>query len=164
MKDPKYWIEKLGMLDHPEGGFYKETYRSNELIQSGLPERFKGDRHFSTSIYYLLEGEQFSRFHKIKSDEMWHFYDGSGLNIYEISIDGKLTVHKLGLNIEEGESPQVLIRAGNWFGAKVNKPDSFCLAGCTVSPGFHFDDFELAEKEALLKEFPEHKDIIEQLT
>lgn len=165
MKDSVYWIEKFGMNVHPEGGYFKESYRADEKILSDhLPERFKGDRNFSTSIYYLLVGDQFSKLHKIKSDEMWHFYDGSGLDIFEIEKSGKCIIHKLGLNIEERESPQVLIRAGNWFGARVNKPDSFCLAGCTVSPGFDFKDFELGEKEFLLKEFPEHKNIIDQLT
>lgn len=165
MNNSSYWKEKLNMNVHPEGGFFKETYRSDESVHSKhLPERFTGDRNFSTSIYYLLENDQYSRLHRIKSDEMWHFYDGSGLNIFEIDANGNAAVHKLGLNIEEGQSPQVLIKAGNWFGAKVNRPESFCLAGCTVSPGFDFEDFELGERNFLLEKFPQHIKIIEQLT
>jgi predicted cupin superfamily sugar epimerase len=165
LKNSLYWIEKLGMLSHPEGGYFKESYRSDELVLTDhLPGRFNGDRNFSTSIYYLLEEDQYSKLHRIKSDEMWHFYDGSGLDIYEIDKDGELMIHKLGLDIENGESPQVLIKAGNWFGAKVNNQDSFCLAGCTVSPGFDFNDFEMAEREALIILFPKHREIIEQFT
>ncbi|HMQ68140.1 MAG TPA: cupin domain-containing protein [Ignavibacteria bacterium] len=165
MKSSAYWIEKFGMGDHPEGGYFKESYRSGEIIKSGhLPQRYNGDRNFSTSIYYMLRGDQYSKLHRIKSDETWHFYDGSGLDIFEIDIDGNLTVHKLGLDLEEGQTPQVLIKAGNWFGAEVNKPDSFCLAGCTVAPGFDFEDFELGNRDDLIKQFPEHKKIIDRLT
>lgn len=161
----EYWIEKLKLIPHPEGGFFKETYRSEESINSEqLPERFGGQRHFSTAIFYLLEKNQHSKFHKIKSDEMWHFYYGSPLTIYSIDEKGNLSEKKLGLDPESGESPQVLIKSGNWFGAKLNRIDSFCLAGCTVSPGFHFDDFEFGERDKLIKLFPEHKAIIKELT
>ena len=165
MKNAEFWIEKLKMQPHPEGGFFKETYRSEVIIQrEHLPERFSGERNISTSIYYLLENKQCSKLHRIKSDEMWHFYDGSGLIIFVINEKGNLSENRLGLNHEEGESPQVLIKAGDWFGAKVNKPDSYCLTGCTVSPGFHFEDFEMGNRKDLLELFPKHKDIIRQLT
>ena len=165
MKDTDYWIRELKLLPHPEGGYFKETYRSSEIINpEHLPHGFKYHRNISTSIYYLLAGSQCSKFHRIKSDEMWHFYDGNGLIIYSIDENGKLTENKLGLEIEYGEYPQVLIKAGDWFGAKVNKSDSFCLAGCTVAPGFHFDDFELGDRNELIKLFPKHKAIIEELT
>lgn len=165
MKDAEYWIEKLKLLPHPEGGYYKETYRSEEIInRDHLPQRFIGHRNISTSIYYLLQNGQFSKLHRIKSDEIWHFYDGCGLIIYSIDNNGKLTKNKLGINIEEGESPQILIKAGDWFGAKVSKPDSYCLAGCTVSPGFHFEDFEMGNREELTKLFPEYLSIINDFT
>lgn len=165
MKDAKYWIGKLKLVPHPEGGYFKETYRSEEILKSHhLPVRFAGDRSVSTSIYYLLENEQCSKLHRIKSDEMWHFYDGTGINIYSIDEKGNFTESKLGLNIDEEELPQVLIKAGDWFGAKISKPGSYSLAGCTVSPGFHFDDFELADRKNLLKVFPQHEDIILKLT
>lgn len=161
----EYWIDKLLLTPHPEGGYFKETYRSDENIRKEhLPEKFSGDRNFFTAIFYLLQKEQCSKLHRIKSDEMWHFYDGSGLTIYVIDDSGKLTEEKLGLNSDEGELPQILIKAGDWFGAKINKQNSFCLAGCTVSPGFHFDDFEMGERNNLLKLFPQHKRIIVQLT
>jgi len=165
MKDAEYWIEKLKLLPHPEGGFYKETYRSDEIINRvHLPQRFKGHRNISTSIFYLIQHGQFSKLHRIKSDEMWHFYDGCGLIIYSINKNGKLTENKLGINAEEGECPQILINAGDWFGAKVSKQDSYCLSGCTVSPGFHFEDFEMGNREELINLFPEHKSIINDLT
>ncbi len=165
MRDAKFWIDKLNLIPHPEGGYFKETYRSSEIFKSGhLPERFTGNRNISTSIYYLLGNEDCSKMHRIKSDEMWHFYDGTGIIIYSIDEKGNLTESKLGLNTDEGEIPQVLIKAGDWFGAKVSKPDSYCLAGCTVSPGFHFEDFEMGDRQKLLKLFPEHDDIIKMLT
>ena len=164
-RSASYWKEKLKMLPHPEGGFFKETYRAEELTRKEhLPERFKGDRNHSTGIFYLLEKDQCSKFHRIKSDEMWHFYDGESLIVYEFDEDSKLIENKLGLNVDENEIPQLTIKAGRWFGAKMSKPDSYCLAGCTVSPGFHFDDFEIGDRDELLKMFPQHGKIIEQLT
>lgn len=160
-----YWIENLKLVPHPEGGHFKETYRAQEQIKHEyLPSRFKGDRNHSTGIFYLLEGEQCSRFHRIASDEMWHFYDGEGMIVYEIDEDGNIIENKLGLNIKEGELPQFVIKAGRWFGAVVSKPHSYCLAGCTVSPGFHFEDFEMADRKKLSGQYPKHKKIIERLT
>ncbi len=165
MKDAAYWVRELKLLPHPEGGFFRETYRSDDMIKRDhLPAGFNGHRNISTSIYYLLEGSQYSKLHRIKSDELWHFYDGSGLIIYSIDTEGCLTENRLGLDTEKGELPQLMIKAGVWFGAKVNKPDSFCLAGCTVAPGFHFDDFELGNRDELLKLFPMHKKLIDELT
>ncbi|MDZ4711932.1 MAG: cupin domain-containing protein [bacterium] len=159
------WIRKMEMKPHPEGGYFKETYRCEESVKKEhLPDRFHGDRIFSTGIFYLLENDQCSKFHKIKSDEMWHFYDGDGMLIYEIDDNGKLTEHKLGLNINEGEIPQLVIKANRWFGGRVAKSNAYCLAGCTVSPGFHFEDFELADRGYLISKFPQHKTIIESLT
>ncbi|MEO8666543.1 MAG: cupin domain-containing protein [Ignavibacteria bacterium] len=165
MKSAAYWKEKLILNPHPEGGYFKETYRAQEVFhKEHLPQRFSGDRVHSTGIYYLLSDQDVSKFHRIKSDEMWHFYDGVGVTIYEIDVNGNFKAHKLGLNIDDGELPQVLIKGGNWFGAKVSKPDSYCLCGCTVSPGFHFEDFEMADRENLMQMFPEHRNIIEELT
>lgn len=162
---PEYWIEKLQMTPHPEGGFFKETYRCAEQVEKkNLPKRFPGDRNFSTAIYFLLIDPQISKLHRIKSDEMWHFYEGSGALIYSIDPQGILTEHKLGINPNEGEMPQILIPAGCWFGARVNRPGSYCLTGCTVSPGFHFDDFELGERNNLIELFPDHDKIIRELT
>ena len=121
-------------------------------------------RNFSTSIYFLLEGNQVSKFHKLKSDEIWHFYDGSPIHLFIISPDGKLQEKILGRNLETGALPQIVIEKGNWFGAKIQEKESFTLIGCTVSPGFDFEDFELAERQKLLNEYPRHKTLIEELT
>lgn len=160
-----YYIKKLGLEKHPEGGWFKEVYRSSEEISGEhLPERFSGKRHHSTSIYFLLSSDTFSAFHRIKSDELWHFYEGSAVTIYIIDRDGNYSEITLGRNIDSGEVLQCVIPHGVWFGAKVSSADSFCLVGCTVAPGFHFDDFELAERDELLKLFPRYREIIERLT
>ncbi|HAX47784.1 MAG TPA: hypothetical protein DCX92_02240 [Bacteroidetes bacterium] len=159
------YIKSLGLEKHPEGGWFKEVYRSDEeTAAEHLPERFSGSRHHSTSIYFLLTSDTFSAFHRIKSDELWHFYEGSAVTIYMIDSEGNYSEITLGRNIESGEVLQCVIPHGVWFGAKVNSADSFCLAGCTVAPGFHFDDFELGEREELLKIFPKHKKIVNELT
>ena len=164
-RDPKYWIRKLNLQKHPEGGYYRETYRSAESITSDcLPGRYEGKRSFYTSIYFLLTGQDISAFHRIKSDEIWHFYFGSSLTIYRIDPDGMLFKTKIGDDLENGELFQTYIKAGHWFAAKVNDPASFTLAGCTVAPGFDFKDFELAERDELIKSFPRHRQIIEELT
>src|SRR5882762_1813016 len=98
MRKPEYWVTHLNLQAHPEGGFYKETYRSEELIlASGLPNQFSGSRNFSTAIYFLLRSQDRSLFHRIKSDELWHFHAGSSLTLFVLS-QSKLTVHKLGLD------------------------------------------------------------------
>lgn len=152
------------MQQHPEGGWFKETYRSKEVIlKEHLPERFSGMRSFSTGIYFLLEGEQFSGFHRIKSDEMWHFYAGQALNVYIINENGELEVVAIGPNIDKGERFQYVVKAGCWFASRPASPETFSLVGCTVAPGFDFEDFELARAAELEKEFPKHKTIINKL-
>lgn len=164
MHPAEYWINALHLLPHPEGGFYKETYRSAEKTEcSNLPARYKSDRNFSTAIYFLLRSKDRSVFHRIQSDELWHFYAGTTLLIYV--FEGRtLKVYRLGADVLQGDSLQVLVPAGCWFGAMLEKPDSYALCGCTVAPGFDFADFEMALQESLLNEFPEHRDIILQLT
>jgi predicted cupin superfamily sugar epimerase len=143
--DAAYWIKKLHLINHAEGGYYRETYRSPLTVnKNDLPKNFQGDRNFSTSIYFLLEEKEFSAFHRIASDELWHFYAGNSLVIYEIEQDGKLIEHKLGNDPGNGESFQTMISAGNWFGSRLANANGYALAGCTVSPGFDFEDFELA--------------------
>ncbi|MBC8319477.1 MAG: cupin domain-containing protein [Bacteroidetes bacterium] len=163
MRNAQYWINHLGLLPHPEGGHFREVYRSDEIIRlDSLPDRFTGDRTFSTSIYFLLTKNEFSTFHKINSDELWHFYDGDPLTIYVIDNMGVLTVHKLGLFPDKGILPQVTIRANHWFASETT--GNFSLVGCTVSPGFDFSDFEIAERQMLISQFDEHRDIIERYT
>jgi hypothetical protein len=164
-KNAVYWIEKLQLSAHPEGGYFRETYRSQEQVRAThLPVRFDGDRSFSTAIYFLLESHQVSAFHRIKSDEMWHFYAGSSLTIYVIDQQGKLSQVKLGNYVEKGEAFQAVVPAGYWFGAAVSNAAAYALVGCTVAPGFNFNDFEMAERAQLLKEYPQHESIISKLT
>jgi predicted cupin superfamily sugar epimerase len=164
MRPPEYWISQLQLLSHPEGGFYRETYRAKEnILICGLPLRFSAPRSFSTAIYFLLRSQDKSLFHRIKSDELWHFHYGSVLHIYVLTQEG-LTVFKLGDDLEKGESLQAIIPANCWFGAKVVSPNTYTLSSCTVAPGFDFKDFELADRTTLLKEFPQHADVISELT
>lgn len=168
MQNPRtamYWKEKLQLISHVEGGAFKETYRAGlTFSQQVLTPEHKGNRNAATGIYFLLEYREFSAFHRIASDEMWHHYDGTSLYIYEITVDGELLIHKLGLNIESGEQPQIVIPAGSWFASRVEVYGGYCLCGCTVSPGFDFADFELAEKSVLQQQYPQHAEIISQLT
>jgi len=162
MANAKYYINKLELHKHPEGGWFKEVYRSEEVIEhKALNKRFSGGRNISTSIYFLLEKDEFSAFHKINSDETWHFYDGGMIEIYSISQEGKLIIHKLGLDIENNELPQITIPAGQYFAAKSST--DFTLVGCTVAPGFDFEDFEMPSKQELKGLFPEHTQIIKEL-
>jgi predicted cupin superfamily sugar epimerase len=164
MRPAEYWINQLQLLPHPEGGFYKETYRSKENIKlSGMPSRFTAPRSFSTAIYFLLRSQDKSLFHRIKSDELWHFHSGSVLHIYVLNNTG-IDILKLGNDLENGQSLQVTIPANCWFGARVSSPDTYVLSSCTVAPGFDFNDFELADRKTLLKEFSELRDIITDLT
>lgn len=160
-----YWIDKLNLTKHPEGGYFKEIYRSAESVDGdALPQRFGGARSFGTSIYFLLNSNEFSALHRIASDEIWHFYAGSPLTIYAINPNGVLSHIFLGNDFDSGEMFQAVVPAGSWFGANVQTPASFALVGCTVAPGFDFADFEMGNRKNLLTRFPQHKNIIEMLT
>jgi len=157
-------IASLALEKHPEGGWYQEVYRSTGVIpQAALPEGFVDERAYSTSIYFLLSGNEYSAFHRIKQDEMWHFYEGDGLTVHVIDKSGDYSEKKLGRNLQDGESFQQLVEAGDWFGASVPS-GGFALVGCTVAPGFDFADFEMADRESLLSQFPQHHAMIKGLT
>lgn len=157
-------IQQLQLQPHPEGGFYKEVYRSEGLIAANcLPPDFGGDRHFATSIYYLLQQGDFSAFHRIKSDEIWHFYAGGMLWLHVIDHAGNYRQLQLGAAPENGAWFQAVMPAGVWFAAEPAPETEFTLAGCTVSPGFDFRDFEMAKKETLLRQHPTHRAVIERL-
>jgi predicted cupin superfamily sugar epimerase len=159
----KYYIQKLKLKKHPEGGFYREIYRSGEIISGeDLPARYRSSHNFSTSIYFLLEGKQFSAFHILQSDEIWHFYDGSNVIIYIIDQKGRLLKRKIGKG--EDCNYQTVIEKESWFAAELEMEKSFALVGCTVSPGFEFDDFKKGKREVMIKQFPMHKKLIEKLT
>ncbi|MFN4082235.1 MAG: cupin domain-containing protein [Bacteroidia bacterium] len=161
----EYYINKLGLTKHIEGGSFKETYRSKMLLPNNIIDsNFAGTRSISTAIYFLLEHNQFSAFHKIASDEMWHFYAGNTLTVYEIEPNGNLKKHLLGSNLDAGETFQCVIKAGNWFASRCEVINGFSLVGCTVAPGFDFEDFLLADRNELLALYPQHKQIITELT
>jgi len=154
------WITELGLEPHPEGGFYRRSYTANCRT---LPETFAAERPIASAIYYLLPASQFSALHRIKSDELWHFYAGGGLHISVIMPEGELKILRLGLDLSQGEQPQHLVPAGCWFGASVARGE-YVLVGCTVAPAFDFADFELGKRTELLAIYPQHTDIIEQLS
>ena len=157
-------IQKYNLEPHSEGGWYKQTYKSNEEIGAdALPERFGASRAFSTAIYFLLEKGNFSAFHRIKSDECWHFYAGDPLLIYIIEQTGRLKVISLGSDHEKGQSFQYVVPANCWFASRPAPGSEYCFVGCTVSPGFEFEDFELAELTELSVMYPQHKSIIIEL-
>lgn len=161
----EYWIKKLHLKAHPEGGYFRETYRSSDVLEADqLPERYDAAHSFCTAIYYLLKGDQFSALHRLKTDELWHFYTGSPLTLHIISESGEYAQIELGSNFDKGEVFQTVVPAGNWFGATVDDSSSFSLVGCTVAPGFDFSDFELGNSKALIKQFPQHREVIERLT
>lgn len=157
-KNAKYWIQKLELQPHPEGGYYKEVYRSKEEIAV-----FGGMRSCSTSIYYLLEQDNISRLHRIKSDEGWHFYAGnSAIVIDMVSPKGNHTQVKVGNNLEENEHLQYFVPANYWFAAHIENQDGFALVGCTVAPGFDFSDFEMADTNEFKSTYPHLASILKR--
>jgi predicted cupin superfamily sugar epimerase len=164
-KNAAYWIEKLRLEPHPEGGYYRQTYRADLLLpQHALPPQFTGMRTASTAIYFLLEEDDFSAFHRLYSDELWHFYVGGSLLVHVINPDGIYSEIQLGNDLEAGEVLQAVVKAGCWFASRVKDRKSFALVGCTVAPGFDFADFELAKREELGKRYPQHRELIEKMT
>ncbi len=159
------YIEKLKMEKHPEGGWFTEIFRSDESFEKGsLPERYNGDRHYATSIFYLLREKEHSDLHILNSDELWHFYDGQTLFIHCIDQDGNYQKKKLGLDLDNGAMPSVLVPKLTWFAAEVATDDGFSLVGCTMSPGFEFEDFCLGTRDELLNMFPQHQELIEKFS
>jgi hypothetical protein len=164
-KNAKYWIEKLRLEAHPEGGYFRQNYRSDVIIaREALPAGFAGARAASTAIYFLLQGQGFSAFHRLRSDELWHFYAGARVVVHVIDPQGRYSSIRLGNDPEAGETLQAVVRAGSWFGSHVADWKSFALVGCTVAPGFDFADFEMGKRVELVREYPQHREIIEQLT
>lgn len=155
------WIARLGLVRHPEGGWYRETYHSAERVDAAaLPPRFGGPRTLGTAIYYLLGAGERSALHRIKSDEVWHHYAGDAVTLWLLDAAGVAREVTLG---GDGE-PQVIVPAGVWYGARVVGGGAWALMGGTVAPGFEFADFELADRATLLAKWPEHRALIEALT
>jgi len=165
MNTAEYWIQHLDLKPHPEGGFFREIYRSaNITAQNNLPKGFKGNRRLATSIYYLLRSGDISKFHRLKSDEIWYYHYGSSIKIIMIDKEGNKHTQMLGSRAEKAERPQVIVPAGTIFGAEVIEKNSFGLFGCVVAPGFEFGDFEMFSREDLLQAYPRHADIITKYT
>jgi len=159
------WIHRLGLEPHPEGGYFAESDRSADQLDSrGLPGRYSGSRSAATAIYFLLRGSQVSHFHRLRSDEIWHWYTGSSLSLVLLDDAGRLRTVEVGPDFEVGQTYQALIPHGRWFAARIHDPNRFALVGCTVSPGFDFADFELADREVLLARHPQHAAWIELFT
>jgi len=158
-------IKKLDLKPHPEGGYFKETYRSEEEIDGGsLSASLNGKRAVSTCIYFLLTSNDFSAFHRIQQDEIWHFYSGSPVKLHTISETGVHSGFIIGNDLMKGEVPQLVVPKRDWFAAEVVNENAYTLVGCTVAPGFDFNDFELPNREKLISLFPEHVEIITKLT
>jgi len=155
-------IARLGLEPHPEGGFYRETYRSEERIQRGIPPV---ECAAATAIYYLLADDAYSAWHRIQSDELWHFHSGDSLNVHVLEADGTMSTHRLGHAAEDAMAVyQAVVPAGRWFAAeRVPGEHGYALAGCTVAPGFKFSEFELADDSALLAKYSAHGDLIRRL-
>lgn len=163
-RDLDYWVEKLELEPHPEGGYYKQTYVSEETVSDKeLSVTFNGSRKLYTSIYFLLTDKNVSHFHRLKSDELWYFHGGSSLTVHVIHENGEYQEFKLGLDLENGEAPQVFVPKNAIFGSTVDIKDAFALVGCMVAPGFEFEDFELFTQAELLAKYPQHEEIIMRL-
>lgn len=158
-------ISLFGLKKHPEGGYYRRTYVSSEIIAgSALPLRFKGERSLSSSIYYLVTSDDFSAFHRINQDEIWHYYEGSSVSIHIIEPAGNYYKLLIGKDYGEGQEPQAVIPAGCYFAASVNEPASYCFVGCTLSPAFDYSDLDITKREEMLIRFPQHQRIIMSYT
>ncbi|RNA06437.1 cupin [Brachionus plicatilis] len=158
-----YFKKLLNMKPHIEGGYYNESFSSEDKIIIPCQNEKKHERVQWTSIYFLLEKNYVSNFHRLKSDEMWYFHAGNSLTIYIIAPDGELIIKNLGLDIDNGDEPQVLVPKDHVFGSAMNC-EGFALVGCMVSPGFDFQDFEIFKRDELVKEYPQHEEIITRLT
>ena len=158
-------ITLLDLKPHPEGGYYIETYRSSENIsEEALPNRYKGRRCFGTAIYYLLTAQTLSAMHRLRSDEIFHFYSGDPVEMLQLSSDGSGRVAILGSDILNGMQPQVVVDRGVWQGARLLNGGKFALLGATVSPGFEFADYESGHRDELIKSYPQFRELIIALT
>jgi predicted cupin superfamily sugar epimerase len=149
-------IDKLNLKPHPEGGYYSETYRSLDKVSDG-------ERNLMTCIYFLLTENEVSKFHRIKSDELWFYHQGSPIDIHLLSDEGH-QIYRLGPIHEEGCLPQILVKKNTIFGSCLKKTAGYSLVSCVVAPGFDFRDFELFNYQNLIELFPDHQNIISRLT
>lgn len=157
-------VEHFKLQPHPEGGHYARTFTSSHFVTSLDKKRYNNERrHAGSSIYYLLKGNDFSAWHRLKSDEIWHYYKGSAIQVYVLNEQGILTTYLLGDPAEySGAVFQVAIAADHWFAAEIIYKSLYSLVGCTVSPGFEFEDWEIASVLDLVDQFPQHETIIKK--
>lgn len=156
MLKKEYWIEKLNLEPHPEGGFYKELPPSDVWMN-------EMDRPLYTNIYFLLTEESPSHFHQIASDEIWYFHYGSSLHVHELLDEDTYKETSVGLDIEKGDVLQYTVKKGSIFGSSVNEGDDYALVSCMVAPGFSFEDFKLFTKNDLRNNYPSHHQIVDKL-
>ena len=152
-------VHALELAPHPEGGYFRETYRA--------PRHDAHGRSASTLIYFLLAAGQVSKLHRIDADEGWHLYLGGPLEIHEFDAerpDVSPIVTRLGTDLERGERPQHVVPAGRWFGATLGERAPYALVGCSVAPGFEFASFELGDRAELTRAFPKASEAIRRLT
>ena len=157
--EAEHWARALGLEPHPEGGWFREVFRSPERVpREGLPERFPGPRTLATSILYLLGAGERSRFHRLRADELWSHHAGGAMHLHLLERGGS---RRLVVGVD---SPQVAVPNGTWFAAEPEPGAAFALAGCFVSPGFEYEDLELPDREGLLAEFPRERELILRFT
>ena len=159
-------VALLNLKPHPEeGGYFIERYRSSEtLSEKALPNRYQGIRSFGTAIYYLLTPETFSSMHRLRSDEIFHFYLGAPVEMLQLFPDGSGRICIMGSDILNGMQPQVVVPKGVWQGARLFKGGNFALLGTTVSPGFEWVDYESGCRDELIKSYPKFQELIIALT
>jgi len=165
MPDAQTWIDRLALEPHPEGGYYREMYRSDDTLPvAALPDRFGDERNVAALIYFLLPADSFSALHRIQQDEAWHFYAGRPVTLHQMAPDGTCTTCTLSRALEEGHRLHTVVPAQTWFGATVDTDDGYALVGCTTAPAFDFADFELGDRASLVDAYPQHRGLIERLT
>jgi predicted cupin superfamily sugar epimerase len=164
--DVKRIVETFGLIPHPEGGFFREVYRSKlEITHPGIPDgEANRERCTGSLIYFLLAGDDYSAFHRVRwTDEIWHLYAGGPLELHLIDAQGDYQCNTLTTNLRDG-MPTAIVPAGNWQAARPSPGAAWALGGCSVAPGFEFADFEMPPREALVGQFPRHAELIESLT
>lgn len=157
--------KQLGLVAHPEGGSYIQTYKATEAIsKEALDPRYPAARSTGTAIYYLLEPGTFSELHRLRSDEIFHFYLGDPVEQLQLLPDGSSRVVLIGSDLGRGQLPQLVVPKNVWQGARLVWGGSFALLGCTVSPGFEFDDYESGTRAGLARQYPSQRELIGSLT
>lgn len=156
MRSPQYWIDTLALTNHAEGGAFSEIFRSQEKDNKGLS--------IYTHIYFLLAQGQFSAFHRLQTDELWHFYAGGPLQLHIIEPDGMLHTQTIGHDPANGQAFCTLVKGQTWFAAEPAPGVEYSLCGCTMAPGFEYSNFELAKTNELVQQYPMHRSLIELLS